>query len=78
MQRVFQFNYEHYNDTLSYPSKSAPALRISAISSSDQAFQTINITLIVTLSKIANPFLIPESLSYWSLSESMDKYLICI
>lgn len=36
MQRVFQFNYEQYDDTLSYPSKSIPALRRSAISSSDQ------------------------------------------
>lgn len=51
-------------DTLAYQSKSVPALRISATTSSDQVLQIINITLIVTLSKIVNPFLVPESLSY--------------
>lgn len=78
MQRVFQFNYEHYDDTLSYPSTSIPALKILATSSSDQVFQTVNLILIVTLSKIADPFLMLRSLSYWSLSEGTDNYWTCI
>lgn len=32
MQRVFQFNYEHYDAILSYPSKSIPAFLSEEVS----------------------------------------------
>lgn len=63
----------HLNQSLPSP------LRRKATNPSDQVLQiTTNSILAIILSKIANIFLIPENLPYWSFSEATDNYPICV
>lgn len=77
MQRFFQLICEHDDVIFSTHLNHSLLSSLVAASPSDQVHHiTVNITLTITLAKVANLFLIPESLSYWSFSETTDKYPI--